>query len=254
MTGEGLPAALSGVDVAYFLIHSMEPATGPFAARENEAARRFGEAARAAGVRRIVYLGGPVPEGGPASEHLASRLSVERTLLDAVPDSVALRASILIGARSRSFRFLVRLVERLPVMVIPGWGANRSAPIDERDILTMLVRAADADVGGGALDAAGPEVVSYRELITRISDLMLVNRPTVGLGRLTVTPIASRVAAAVAGESPELVGPLMESLETDLLPSTTLASESLMVKLHALDAAIEHALREWERTDRLAAR
>ncbi len=259
VTGAGLDRALHGIEVAYFLIHSMEAsaARGPFSGREHDAADAFATAARAAGVRRIVYLGGPEPTG-PRSHHLSSRLDVERILLAAVSDSIALRASIVIGARSRSFRFLVRLVERLPVLAVPGWGANRTAPIDERDILEMLVRCAAVDLppapAGRALDAAGPDVVSYGGLITRIADLMLVDRPTIGLGRLTVTPIASRVAAVLAGEDPGLIEPLMESLETDLLPTGELAAQTLSVRLHSLDAAIEHALYEWEQTDLLAAR
>ena len=256
ITGAGLAEALAGVEVAYFLIHSMEAGGGdPFASRERDAARRFAAAARVAGARRIVYLGGPLPPGGPRSAHLSSRLEVERILLEGVPDSVALRASIVIGARSRSFRFLVRLVERLPVLALPAWRDNRTAPIDERDIVEMLVRCADSDgVSGQMLDAAGPDIVSYGELIRQISELMLVGRPTLPLGGLSITPIASRVAAIVAGEQPELIGPLMESLETDLLPSEDLAAESLSVRLHSLDAAIEHALAEWERSEPLAAR
>jgi uncharacterized protein YbjT (DUF2867 family) len=255
VTGAGLKQAMDGVEVAYFLIHSMETAVGadPFASREATAARHFADAARAAGVHRIVYLGGPVPPGEP-SPHLRSRLAVEQVLLEAVPDSIALRASIVIGARSRSFRFLVRLVERMPVLAVPAWGANRTAPIDERDVLEMLVRCADAELEGErTLDAAGRDVVSYRELIARIADLMLIVRPTVGL-RFTLTPIASRVAAVVAGEDAALVGPLMESLETDLLPGEHDAAQTLTVRLHSLDSAIEHALGEWERTEPLAAR
>ena len=256
VTGNGLREAMAGVEVAYYLIHSMETAVGadPFASRENVAAQRFAAAAQEAGVRRIVYLGGPVPPG-PPSPHLKSRLAVERVLLDAVPDSVALRASIVIGARSRSFRFLVRLIERMPVLAVPAWGANRTAPIDERDVLQMLVRLADAPLAGErALEAAGPDVVSYRELLARIADLMLVGRPTVGLGRLSLTPIASRVAAVVAGEDPALIEPLMESLESDLLPGRSDAAQALTVRLHSLDAAIEHALADWEQTEPLSAR
>ena len=81
---------------------------------------------RAAGVRRIVYLGGLVPADGRLSRHLASRLVVEELLLAAAPESIALRASIVIGARSRSFRFLVRLIERLPVLALPAWRDNRT--------------------------------------------------------------------------------------------------------------------------------
>ena len=256
VSGAGLAAALEKIDVAYYLIHSMEPAAqGAFPGRERTAAERFAAAAGAAGVRRIVYLGGVVPSAGPESDHLVSRLGVERLLLEAVPDSVAFRASIVIGARSRSFRFLVRLVERLPVMAVPAWHANRTQPIDERDIVEMLARAATNEaVGGRSLDVGGPDVVSYGDLIDRIRELMLVDRPTVSFKRLTMTPIASRIASLIAGEQYELIGPLMDSLSTDLLMRDDQAAQLLGVKRHSLGAAIEHALRVWEASEPLRAR
>ena len=256
VSGAGLEEALQDVDVAYFLIHGMEPANGgPLASRERVAAERFGAAARAAGVSRIVYLGGIVPPDGPRSAHLASRLAVEDILLEALPDSVALRASIVIGARSRSFRFLVRLVERLPVLAYPAWQSNRTTPIDERDIIAMLISAATSDrVGGRHLDVGGPDLVTYGELVDRIADHMLLDRPALRFKRLSATPIASRVAAVIAGEQWQLVGPLMESLDTDLVPADDQAAELLGVRLHTLDAAIEHALAEWERDEPLSAR
>ena len=117
VSGAGLERALAAIDVAFYLIHSMEPSVdGPLAVRERQAASNFARAARAAGTRRIIYLGGLIPAAGPASVHLRSRLEVERILLEASPCSVAFRGSIVIGAGSRSFRFLVRLVERLPVL------------------------------------------------------------------------------------------------------------------------------------------
>jgi uncharacterized protein YbjT (DUF2867 family) len=215
---------------------------------------RFGAAAQRAGVARIVYLGGLVPPTGPASRHLASRLAVEETLLEAVPGSVALRASIVIGARSRSFRFMVRLVERLPVLTLPAWERYRTQPIDARDVAEMLVAAArEPAVGGRSLDVGGPDVVSYGEMLKRIAELMVVDRPAVNMG-VSLTPIAARVAAAIAAEDAELVVPLMESLEGDLLPAEDHAGELLGVSLHGFDAAVEHALREWEAVEPLAAR
>ncbi len=256
LEGAGLHHALEGIEIAYFLIHSMERAgVDSFSRRERTGAERFAQAAREAGVRRIVYLGGPSPEGGPRSAHLISRLVVEEILLSAVPDSVALRASIVIGARSRSFAFLVRLVERLPVLALPAWRENRTQPIDERDVIALLVAAGSSEaVSGMALDIAGPDVVSYGELIARIADLMLVDRPALRFKRLTVTPIASRVAAAIASEDPDFIEPLMESLETDLLPRDDRAAELLKVRLHSLNSAIEHSLAEWEKSEALAAR
>jgi uncharacterized protein YbjT (DUF2867 family) len=254
-SGIGLPEALAGAEVAYYLIHSMEPGVEEhFGVRERRSAENFAEAATAAGVRRIVYLGGLVPPDSP-SPHLSSRLAVERILLEAVPDSVALRASIVIGARSRSFRFLVRLVERMPVMVIPAWGGHRTAPVDERDVLSCLVAAAgDPLAGGRSLDVAGPDVVSYQQLIERIRDHLLLSRPALRLSRLTLTPIASRVSALIAGEEHALIGPLMAGLQSDLLPRPELALELLGVRAHRLDAAIERALRDWEVTEPLRGR
>jgi len=262
VTGTGLTEALAGIDVAYFLIHSMEPVAGDsaaardFRARERAAAERFAATARAAGVQRIVYLGGIVPHDAPASAHLASRLAVERILLEALPDSSALRASIVIGAGSRSFRFLVRLIERLPLVALPGWRDNRTQPVDERDVIDALARAASAPAAaaGRSLDVAGPDVVTYGELVERIRDAMLVRRPLVRLRVSGPAPVTSAVAAAVAGERPELIGPLMAGLGSDLLPRADASVELLGVRLHTLDAAIEHALRAWERVEPLAAK
>lgn len=256
ITGDGLARALEGIDVAYFLIHSMEQSIdGAFGVRERAAAENFAFHATAAGVPRVVYFGGLIPEGGPVSAHLASRLDVENILHDADPCTVALRASIVIGAGSSSFRFLVRLVERLPVLVVPAWRTNRTSPIDERDVLELLVRAATNDqVCGQSLDVGGPDIVTYGELIDRIRHHMLVGRATVGLSRIYATPIASRVSAVIAGEDHGLIGPLMESLGEDLLPRDNRAAQLLGVRLHSLDAAIEHALREWEAATPLSAR
>jgi len=256
ITGAGLDAALDGIDVAYYLIHSMEQtADGTFAERERNSARAFAAAAQAAGLRRAVYLGGLVPANAPLSRHLGSRLAVEHALLAAVPEGIGLRASLVIGARSRSFRFLVRLIERLPVMALPAWRGNRTAPIDGRDVLEYLARAATAPaaVTGRSWDIGGPDVMTYADMITRISHAMMVRRPALGLG-VSLTPIASVVAAAIAGEDPALIGPLMESLEHDLLPRDGDAAGAFGVRLHSFDAAVERALREWERTEELAAR
>jgi uncharacterized protein YbjT (DUF2867 family) len=262
LTGEGLAEALDGVDVAYYLIHSMErierahDTTRSFLQRERLAAETFAAAARQARVQRIVYLGGLLGRtraDATLSRHLSSREGVERILMSGVPGSVALRASIVIGARSRSFRLLVRLVERMRVLALPAWRTFRTQPIDERDIAEMLLAAATAPVGGRSLDVGGPEVLAYGEMIERIAELMFVNRPAVGL-TVNATPVTARVAAAIAQEDPELVVALMESLEGDLLPADHGAEQLLGVRLHSFDAAVEHALSEWETSEALAAR
>jgi uncharacterized protein YbjT (DUF2867 family) len=254
IVGTGLERALDGIEVAYFLIHSMEGPGNGFADLERQAAEHFAAAAADAGVRRIVYLGGLVPADGQISRHLASRLAVEELLLTAAPESIAFRASIVIGARSRSFRFLVRLVERMPVLALPAWRDNRTAPVDGRDMLEFLTRAATApeELSGRSWDIAGPDVMSYGELVERIADAMLVSRPRVGID-VTMTGLASVVASAIAGEDVGLIAPLMESLEHDLLPRHE-AAPAFGVRLHSFDAAVERALRDWERDEELAAR
>jgi uncharacterized protein YbjT (DUF2867 family) len=255
-TGAGLDRALDGVDVAYYLIHSMEgPAAGAFAEAELRQAERFAAAASAAGVRRIVYLGGMLPQEGALSRHLASRLAVEEALLEAAPESVALRASIVIGARSRSFRFLVRLIERLPVLALPAWRSNRTAPVDGRDVLEFLAAAATLPSrhAGRAWDLGGPDVMTYAEMMQRIADVMMLDRPALSLG-FNLTPVASVIAAAVAGEDVGLIEPLMESLEHDLLPRDGDAAAVFGVRLHSFEAAVERALRDMETTEEVAAR
>lgn len=255
LTGAGLGAALDGVDAAYYLIHSMEPGAGGFEDRDRRAAERFRAAAGVVGLPRLTYLGGLVPPGAAPSAHLASRLEVEEILLEAAPVSTALRASIVIGAGSRSFRFLVRLVERMPVMPLPPWRDLRTQPIDVRDVMAYLVAASSSRRldGPASLDIAGPDVLTYGEIVDRIRHHLLVGRPALHLP-VSVTPIASRVASVIAGEDHELIGPLMEGLTSDLLPRDERVRELLPIRRHSFDAAVERALREWERDEELAAR
>ena len=149
----------------------------------------------------------------------------------------------------------MRLVERVPVMPLPAWRAHRTRPIDMRDVLAYLVAAGTSDAVDAprSLDIAGPDTVTYAQLIERIRDALLLGRPRVDLP-VTMTVVASRVAAAIAGEDPGLIEPLMGSLNADLLPRDDAAHELFGVRLHSLDAAIERALRDWEAVEDLAAR
>ena len=255
VTGAGLDEALEGIDVAYFLMHSMEGSDAGFEARERASARNFVRAAERAGVRRAIYLGGVAPAGRRLSRHLQSRLEVERILLGGLPEVLALRASIVIGASSRSFRFLVRLVERMSILALPAWREHRTQPIDVRDVRAYLLAAATTPHGAGglSLDIAGPDVLTYGTMIERIADLMLVRRRALRIGR-DATPIVAPVAAAIAGEDPGFIGPLMESLSDDLLPRDMRAPDLLGVRLHSFDRAVERALRDWESSDVLRAR
>jgi uncharacterized protein YbjT (DUF2867 family) len=255
LSGTGVADALEGVEAAYYLVHSMEAGDEDFGSRDRRAATNFVRAARAAGVDKVVYLGGIAPPPGTRrSPHLTSRLEVEEILLRELPRAVALRASILIGARSSSFRMLVRLVERLRLLPFPAWTVNRTAPIDERDAIEYLARAPLVpEAEGRSLDIVGPDVMTFGAMIERIAELMGVGRSPIRLG-VTQTPAASAVVAEVTGQPLDLVRSLMQSLETDVLPRDDDARRIFAMRPRPFDRAVERALAEWERTEALAAR
>ena len=254
LTGDGLARALDGCATAYYLVHSMEAGAESFASRDRRAAEAFGAAAGSAGVERIVYLGGLVPGRGRPSPHLASRLEVEEILLAAVPGSTALRASIVVGARSSSFRILVRLVERLRLLPLAPWAEKRTRPVDERDAVEWLARTpAVPGAAGRSLDVGGPDEVSYGELLDLVAEAMGVGRTGVEVagapGSLTA-PLVS----ALTDQPLALVRPLLESLEHDLLPRSDEARSLYGLRPRRLARALDHALAEWERAEPLAAR
>lgn len=243
-TGAGLEPALRGIDVAVYLVHSMEGG-GDFSEEERRSAEYFTSAAQSAGVRRVVYLGGVVPEedseGG--SDHLESRNEVEDILTAGFPEAVAFRASMVIGNGSRSFDFLASLVERLPVLALPSWRDNRTSPVHVDDVMDYLTAAITSDDVDGALrlDIAGADEISYGDLVKRIGELAGKDRPSVGLP-FDATPVASRLAAAVTGEDAGLIQPLMESLQYDLIPDDAEARRRFGVEPKSLDDAIRDAL------------
>jgi uncharacterized protein YbjT (DUF2867 family) len=258
ITGDGVRAALDGCSVAYYLVHSMEAvASGDrgFARRDRQAAERFAADATAAGVERVVYLGGLAPSDVSPSAHLASRIEVEEILLAGAPAATALRASIVIGARSASFRILVRLIERLQVLPMPAWREKVTQPIAERDAVEYLARTPSVETSAGrSLDIAGPDVVSYGEMMARIADEMGVGRASVGLG-FSLTPPASAVVSAISGQPIELVRPLMESLQHDLLPRSDRDAAAIYgLRPLTFERAVVRALADWESREELAAR
>jgi uncharacterized protein YbjT (DUF2867 family) len=255
LAGEPLHAALAGCETAYYFVHSMEAGNGAeFPARDRRAATAFAEAAACAGVERIVYLGGIAP-AGPVSTHLRSRLEVEEILMAAVPGSTALRASIVIGAQSSSFRVLVRLVERLRLLPMPRWRSNRTQPIDERDVIEYLARTPAVPAAAGrSLDICGPDVLTFAALVEGIAEALGVGRMPVELPA-SLTPPASALVAAVSGQPLELVRPLMESLESDVLPRDPHEAARLYgLRPRSFVRALDHALADWESREPLGAR
>src|SRR3990170_3632051 len=161
---ETLDAALSGVDQAYYLVHSMGSGDS-FEERDRIGARNFAACARHAGVRRIIYLGG-LGSGDALSSHLRSRQEVGNILRESGVPVIELRASIVIGSGSLSFEMIRALVERLPVMITPRWVSVTAQPIAVRDVLDYLVSALELPMPSSRIfEIGGKDRVSYRDIM-----------------------------------------------------------------------------------------
>jgi uncharacterized protein YbjT (DUF2867 family) len=202
-----LDAAMHGVTVAYYLVHSMADREH-FEEADRAAARTFGSAARAAGVRRIVYLGGLGNPGGDLSAHLRSRHETGVLLREAGVPVIELRASIVIGGGSLSFEMIRALVERLPVMITPRWVDVRAQPIAIGDVLAYLDAALELPGDDGRIfEIGGPDVVSYGDLMREYARQRGLRRIMIPVPVLTprlsslwlglVTPVYARVGRAL---------------------------------------------------------
>jgi uncharacterized protein YbjT (DUF2867 family) len=203
-------AALRGCDAAFYLVHSMIAAGADYAARDRAMAASFASAAAAAGVGRIIYLGGLGELGEGLSEHLASRREVEAALARSPVPVTTLRAAMIIGSGSASFEILRYLVERLPVMVTPRWVHTECQPIAIRDVLYYLVECLSVPATTGrTLDLGAPEVLTYADLIRIMAEERgLLRRRILPVPVLTprlssywihlVTPIGHAIARPLA--------------------------------------------------------
>lgn len=200
------------VDVIYYLVHAIgQPG---FRDADREAASNVAEAAKNAGVRRIVYLGGFVPSEEKLSEHLASRAEVAEALtVDGGADVVWLGAAVIFGAGSTSFEMMRYVADRFPVIPTPKWMDNPMDPISISDVLHYLVAAADAErVPAGAYDIAGPDTTSYKELLktyARVAGVWHTGLPVWGID----TTLASWVTAVALPVPDGLAADLVESLD-----------------------------------------
>lgn len=253
---DDLRRALHGVDVAWYLVHSMGD-IDDFERAEREMAATFAEAAEAAGVDRIVYLGGLHPERGELSEHLRSRREVGRILLSSGVPTAALQAGVIIGDGSSSFTMLRALAERLPGVFGPRWLRNAITPIAIDDLLHFLERAADLPRAENRIfDVGGPETMPYAAMLDRAARAMgLGPRPALTIPVMT-PDMASVWIAMVTSLPRSLVRPIVGSILHD-----TVVGERDLERLVGLpdggltpfDAAVEsatrhHDPRRWRRT------
>lgn len=235
--------ALRDCNVAYYLIHSMMAVGPDYRERDRRLAERFACAAHAAGVERIIYLGGLGETGDGLSEHLASRREVEDALASTSVPVTVLRAAMIIGSGSASFEILRYLVERLPVMVTPRWVRTECQPIAVRNVLHYLVACLDVrETTGRTFDIGGPDVLTYHELMRVMGEVRgLARRLVIPVPVLTpklsslwihlVTPISHRIAR-----------PLAEGLRNRVVCRDDEAVKLMPQQLLSVRASIEAAL------------
>lgn len=246
-----LPAALQGVDTAYYLVHSMA-AGRDFGRLDLQAAENFAAAAAAAGVRRIVYLGGLIPRD-PDSEHLISRRDTGERLRQGPVPVTELRAGIIVGPGSAAYEVIRDLVNHLPVMLTPKWVRSRSAPIALENLLEYLVRLPAIEAAAGqVLDAAGPDYISYEEVMRQYG-AVVGKRPIIVPVPLLTPTFSSYwlglVTAVPANIARALIGGLKHDLPADDAALRRLVPQKLLGFRDSLLAALEA-----ERTHQVAAR
>lgn len=235
-----LGPALEGTDVAYYLVHSMgRGSDGDFAARDRAGAENFAAAAAAAGVRRIVYLGGL----GEGSAHLDSRHATAQALRAGSVPVAYFRAAAVIGAGSESFRTVFHLVRRLPVMVTPKWVTIRTQPIAIDDALAYLAAAADLDAPlDREIEIGGADVTTYGGMIDELARAM-GRRPPLRIVVPVLTPgLSSLWIGLVTPVDAGVARPLIEGLATETIVTDSSGMDLFEIEPMPLTAALRAAL------------
>ncbi len=241
-----LAPALEGIDFAYYLIHSMGD-TAEFAEVDRNAAENFTKAAEAAGVRRIVYLGGVGDSGEELSSHLSSRQEVGEILASGTTPVTELRAAVIIGSGSVSFEMVRYLTEVLPVMTTPRWVRSRCQPIAIRDVLALLLRVLDdPEPVNRTWEIGGPEVLTYE-------DMMQIYASVAGLPKRMIIPVpvlspglSSLWIGLVTPLPVKIARPLMESLRHDAVVTDDSIHEYFPYEPISYRQAVELALQRHE--------
>jgi uncharacterized protein YbjT (DUF2867 family) len=244
---DSLDGVFEGIDAAYYLVHSMH-AGEDFEERDRRAARNFATAASEAGVDRVVYLGGLGEESGSLSPHLRSRREVEEVLAGGDYDLTTLRAAVIVGAGSASFRMVVQLVKRLPVMVTPRWVGNECQPIAISDVVAYLVGVLDApETAGETYGIGGPDVLTYSEML-RATARAMGRRPPFIVSVPVLTPKLSAYWVGLVTDVPwHVAQPLILGLKNPVVVTDDAIRDHVDVDLTPFETAVRRSLRERDR-------
>ena len=238
--------AIRGADVIYYLVHSMAEGEAGFAERDRTAALGFATAAKGAGVRRVVYLGGLGSQSDQLSAHLASRHETGRVLADHGPQVIELRAGMVVGAGSASFRMLMDLVKRLPIMVTPRWVETKSQPISIDDVVSYLSLTRESAVldQHTVVEIGGADVLSYREMMRRAAALR-GRHPTIITVPVLTPRLSSLWCRLVTSVPTAIARPLIDGLRNETVVRDGLATR-LFPDVHPMgfDDAVTKAIYE----------
>jgi len=241
---DSLPAAMEGIDTAYYLVHSMAGGRAGFEARDRAAAVNFTKAATAAGVRRVIYLGGLGDTSGELSEHLQSRIEVGEILSSASFATTFLRAAVIFGAGGASFEMIHSLVKHLPIMITPRWVSTKCQPIAVGDVINYLVGCIHEErTAGGTFDIGGPEILTYREMMERFA--AIEGRRLLIIPVPVLTPkLSSYWIGFITPIKPSIAMPLIEGLANEVICLDNRIRELLPFRLTPYDEAVRIALAE----------
>lgn len=221
---ETLATALDGIEVAYYLIHSMSGREGGFGERDRQAAYNFAVAAKHAGIRRVIYLGGLAAAGATVSEHLKSRHETGAVLRKFGPPLIEFRAGIIVGNGSTSFEIIRCLTERLPVMICPRWVTTRTQPIAVDDVLAYLLAALRLDsCVEQPIEIGGATVETFRSMMLGYARHRRLRRWLVRVPVLTPR-LSSYWLDLVTPFSPAVSRPLIEGMKSESVCTTALAA------------------------------
>lgn len=232
--------SMRGVDVAYYLVHSMAGGE-TFRERDGRMAAHFGEAARRAGVRRIIYLGGLGNPNEVHSKHLVSRHEVGRTLAAAGVPVVEFRAAVIVGSGSASFEMIRSLTERLPFMITPRWVATRCQPIGVRNVIEYLLEALDHPTASGVYEVGGADILSYRAMMLAYAHVRSLRRAIIAFP-VPHPEWSSRFVDLITPIPYALAHPLVESLQTEMVVRDSRALQEFTVRPMGYVDAVQLAL------------
>jgi uncharacterized protein YbjT (DUF2867 family) len=241
---------MSGIDVAFYLIHSMEGSSKDwekFAEKDRLAAENFATAATECGIKRIIYLGGLSPtigKEGELSEHLLSRNEVGKILKKSLAKVTIFRAAVILGQGGGSFEMLQYLVERLPIMICPKWVLTRSQPIAVDDVITYLAKSVDIDeTEGRTFDIGGSDLLTYMDMMRGYAKM--INKSIRILIIPFLTPrLSSYWVDLITPVRASLARPLIDSLKHEAIVSDDSIKKIIPIKLRNFEEAITAAVKE----------